>query len=45
MITTSRIENIRTVDVLQLLALGALIGILITNLRINFRNKNRDKIQ
>jgi len=43
LITSSRLENIRTVDILQLLALGALIGILIVNLRMYFRNKNQNK--
>lgn len=42
LITTSKLDNIRAVDALQLLALGALIGILIVNLKIRFRNRNRD---
>lgn len=41
LITGSRLENIRIVDILQLLALGTLLGILIANLKINYRNKNQ----
>jgi len=43
LITSSRLENVRAVDILQLLALGTLFGILIVNLRMKYRNKDNNQ--